>query len=113
MPGGDRTGPMGAGPRTGRAAGYCGGFGMPGYMNPIGGRGLGLGFGRGFRGGGFGRGLGRGFWGAYGWGAAVPWPQTDAAGRAQILKDQVRVLEQQAEALRAQLAALESETKED
>jgi len=60
MPGGDRTGPMGIGPRTGRAAGYCAGFGMPGYANPIGGRGFGrggsYGFGMGFGGGSFGRG---------------------------------------------------------
>jgi len=56
MPGGDRTGPVGAGPRTGRAAGYCAGYGMPGYMNP------GFGWGRGFGfGGGFGRGRGMGF----------------------------------------------------
>lgn len=27
MPRGDRTGPMGMGPMTGRGAGYCGGFG--------------------------------------------------------------------------------------
>jgi hypothetical protein len=27
MPGGDRTGPMGMGPMTGRATGYCGGYG--------------------------------------------------------------------------------------
>jgi len=40
MPGGDRTGPAGAGPMTGRAAGYCAGFGVPGFMNPIPGRGL-------------------------------------------------------------------------
>jgi hypothetical protein len=46
MPGGDRTGPMGLGPMTGRAAGYCAGYPVPGYMNPSGGR-LGLGFGRG------------------------------------------------------------------
>jgi hypothetical protein len=26
------------GPMTGRAAGYCAGYGMPGYMNPVGGR---------------------------------------------------------------------------
>ncbi len=26
MPGGDRTGPVGAGPMTGRGAGYCNGF---------------------------------------------------------------------------------------
>ena len=58
MPRGDRTGPLGMGPMTGRAAGYCAGNPVPGYMNPFGGRGMGLG--RGFRGGG-GRGYGRGF----------------------------------------------------
>jgi len=46
MPRGDGTGPMGMGPMTGRAAGYCAGFPAPGFMNPVGGR-LGLGFGRG------------------------------------------------------------------
>jgi len=52
MPRGDGTGPMGLGPMTGRAAGYCAGFPVPGFMNPMGGRlglGLGLGRGRGFR----------------------------------------------------------------
>jgi hypothetical protein len=34
MPRGDRTGPMGMGPMTGRAAGYCAGYPVPGYMNP-------------------------------------------------------------------------------
>jgi hypothetical protein len=43
MPRGDRTGPMGLGPRTGRSAGYCAGYPVPGYMNPAGGR-LGMGF---------------------------------------------------------------------
>ncbi len=33
MPGGDRTGPRGMGPRTGRAAGFCRGFGAPGSFN--------------------------------------------------------------------------------
>ena len=60
MPGGDRTGPLGAGPRTGRAAGYCAGYSMPGYANPVGGwgagRGGGFGYGAGFGGGGYGRG---------------------------------------------------------
>lgn len=52
MPGGDRTGPFGQGPMTGRGAGFCRGFG--------GGRGPGLG--RGFnRGRGFGMGRGLGF----------------------------------------------------
>ena len=51
MPGGDRTGPLGMGPMTGRAAGYCAGNPVPGYMNPYGGRGYwgGRGGGRGFR----------------------------------------------------------------
>ena len=33
MPGGDRTGPRGTGPMTGRAAGVCAGYGQPGYAN--------------------------------------------------------------------------------
>jgi hypothetical protein len=52
MPRGDGTGPAGMGPMTGRAAGYCAGYGMPGYMNQIGGRGRGFwgrGGGRGWR----------------------------------------------------------------
>ncbi len=35
MPGGDGTGPLGHGRRTGRGAGFCGGFRMPGFMNPL------------------------------------------------------------------------------
>jgi len=59
MPRGDRTGPWGAGPMTGRAAGYCAGYSVPGYANPVGGygRGRGRGFGRGW-----GRGFGRGWY---------------------------------------------------
>ena len=58
MPGGDRTGPLGAGPMTGRGAGFCAGYSMPGYANPISGRGwFGFGRGRGW----FGRGGGRGW----------------------------------------------------
>ncbi|MFH1294877.1 MAG: DUF5320 domain-containing protein, partial [Candidatus Aenigmatarchaeota archaeon] len=68
MPAKDGTGPMGQGPMTGRAVGYCAGYSAPGYANPIGGRGMawGRGFGRGRGGlgrGGFGRGYGgRGFY---------------------------------------------------
>lgn len=48
MPGGDRTGPQGLGPKTGRAAGYCAGFPQPGCANPVHSDfGRGLGFGRG------------------------------------------------------------------
>ena len=43
MPGGDRTGPWGWGRRTGRRAGFCSGYRIPGFMNrfvfpPFGGR---------------------------------------------------------------------------
>ncbi|MDN5348292.1 MAG: hypothetical protein PWP65_1856 [Clostridia bacterium] len=34
MPRGDRTGPWGLGPMTGRGAGFCAGFPVPGFMNP-------------------------------------------------------------------------------
>ncbi|RUM87793.1 MAG: hypothetical protein DSZ24_05335 [Thermodesulfatator sp.] len=83
MPRGDRTGPWGWGPRSGRGLGFCGGFGRPGFMVP----GPGRGFGRGGRGCGFfltglpgwarwfwgwargGRGRGRG----WGFGRFFPW----------------------------------------
>lgn len=78
MPGGDGTGPGGLGPMTGRAAGYCAGYSVPGYMNPIAGRGY---FGRGYfgggrgmgRGGGRGRSWGLGFGRGFGWGGAYPY----------------------------------------
>lgn len=54
MPSGDRTGPSGTGPGTGRAMGYCYGFDSPGYT-----RGPGRGMGRGSWSG-YGRGMGRG-----------------------------------------------------
>ena len=74
MPWGDRTGPRGQGPMTGRGAGYCAGYNMPGYANPIGGRGFGRGMGRGF-GRGFGRGMGRGFGRGYGYYGPDNYPQ--------------------------------------
>ena len=77
MPWGDRTGPAGLGPRTGRGLGYCNGYNQPGYVTSPG---FGRGFGRGF---GFGRGAwgwGRGGYG-YGWGrgwAGYNWPAPPA-----------------------------------
>ena len=56
MPSGDRTGPEGIGPRTGRSLGYCAGYSSPGFTKGMPrGRGYGRGFGRGW-------GRGRGFW---------------------------------------------------
>ena len=52
MPRGDRTGPMGAGLRTGRGAGWCAGYERPGAANPAPRLGLGLGYRNGGRGGG-------------------------------------------------------------
>jgi len=77
MPGGDGTGPMGMGPMTGRAAGYCAGSAVPGFMNAPGGRGLG---GRGFGGSGFGgRGGGRGWRNWYYATGLTGWQRTAAA----------------------------------
>ena len=61
MPRGNGTGPMGAGPMTGRGTGYCAGFATPGFANQAGygGLGRGMGMGRGARVGG--RGMGFGF----------------------------------------------------
>jgi len=58
MPGGDGTGPMGMGSRTGRVMGFCNGYNSPGFTSQGFGRRF---FRRGF-GGGFGRGMRRMFW---------------------------------------------------
>lgn len=60
MPGGDQTGPRGMGPMTGRRAGYCAGYGGPGFANPAYG-GYGRGWGQGWGSRGFARGGGRGW----------------------------------------------------
>ncbi|MFA7206238.1 MAG: DUF5320 domain-containing protein [Saccharofermentanales bacterium] len=87
MPGGDRTGPMGMGPMTGRGLGFCG-------------RGYGLAYGRGF-----GPGNGRGFsrrgyrFGGY------PVGQTylDGFNDKAVMEDQVKFLEDELEMARKQL----------
>ncbi|WP_434075985.1 DUF5320 domain-containing protein [Moorella naiadis (nom. illeg.)] len=84
MPRGDRTGPWGLGPRTGRGAGYCNGFPVPGFMNPAFGFGRGLGRGRGL-GLGLGRRWGLGFFPpSYGW-WGVPFPGAVYRPRARRL----------------------------
>ncbi len=57
MPRGNRTGPMGQGPITGRGAGFCAGYALPGYANNAA-PGCGGRFGAGNR---FGNGRGMGF----------------------------------------------------
>jgi len=134
MPGGDGTGPGGMGPMTGRAAGYCAGYPVPGFANPMPGRGFGYGFGRGR--GGFGRGLGLGFrggrgpfagvrpgWGGY-WGAPYGTPPTpygqpygyagpSAEQEADMLKGQAEYFEDALDGIRKRIAELEAEAKKE
>ena len=109
MPRGDRTGPQGMGPMTGRAAGYCAGYDAPGYANPIPGRGLGMGRG------GRGRRAGYRWWWRsagqdYGWNQPMPAPLTAPAAPAAPAAapiDEKAALEQEIVGLKAELAYLE------
>ena len=100
MPGGDGTGPRGLGPRSGRRAGFCAGYPAPGYMNPVPGRGFG-----------FGRGWGRGFrWRQFGYPYALEVaPEEEVA----MLKDQVRVLQAEINAINTHIKELESVADKD
>lgn len=128
MPGGDRTGPLGQGPMTGRAAGYCAGYDMPGYMNPIPGRGF-WGGGRGGGWGGGGRGWRQWFYaaGLTGWQRGVrgrgrrafpPYPATcdvpptTAEQELTLLQADLRCLEQTAEQLRRRIDELNAQQAE-
>ncbi len=106
MPQGDGTGPMGLGPMTGRAAGFCAGYDRPGFMNPAAGR-SNWGGGRGGFGGG-GRGhrymyyaTGLPGWSMYGnvpypapFGARAPFPaQMTAEQEMDYLKSQAEYLQ--------------------
>jgi hypothetical protein len=110
MPRGDRTGPAGMGPMTGRGAGYCAGYPVPGYMNPYGGR-LGAGFGR-----------GRGRWWGYpysvqNWGAGyTPFPFTapySSEQEKEALQNQVKVFEDQIKSMRERIEELEAEAEKE
>ncbi|MFW6125047.1 MAG: DUF5320 domain-containing protein [Pirellulales bacterium] len=103
MPGGDRTGPRGEGPRTGWGMGYCGPD--PAAESSPQGAGFGRGFGFGFgRGRGRGRGGGGRGWrnlfhltGLTGWQRAaqadVVEPSAPSSGQEQALRDRVTTLE--------------------
>ncbi len=114
MPGGDRTGPMGMGPRTGRAAGLCAGYGTPGYMNPTYRYGFGGGFGRGRGFGGGGRGWRHRFYatgqpGWMGWNAPAPMPAYESEMNAEALKQEADLLEKQLENVRKRLDQLQED----
>jgi len=101
MPGGDGTGPMGSGPMTGRAAGYCAGNSVPGYAHPGPGRGFGMGFGGRGRGGGWGHRNWFHATGTPGWaraGAGLPaWGGYPPYGVAPTAEQELDVLKGQAE----------------
>lgn len=112
MPRGDGSGPNGFGPMTGRAAGFCAGYGVPGYANPIAGRGLGSGWGRGRgagRGFGLGFGLGRGFGRGFGFfGVPAAYPAAGFYPESPVLdpEREKTALTAQAEYLENELAAI-------
>lgn len=116
MPGGDRTGPRGMGAMTGRAAGYCAGFGVPGYANPVPGRGFGMGFG----GGGRGRrnmfyATGQPGWMRFGgyaapYGYPAPYQAPNPEMEKQALKGRSDALQTEMDAIRKRLADIEAGT---
>lgn len=120
MPRGDRTGPAGMGPMTGRAAGYCAGYGVPGYANPAFGRGFGRGYGRGW-----GMGMGLGFRGGRGRGWVGPavapaggyWgpgyaPNTPYVPQAPSPQQEMEYLRQQAEEMGQMLEQIQNRITE-
>ena len=117
MPRGDRTGPMGFGPMTGRGAGYCTGSGIAGFMNLMGGRG---GRGRGWRHWFYATGLpgwaraGAGWpaWGAAPYPSVAPVPpEAVEEAELQTLKAQAGSLERTLQVLRRRIEKLEGEGK--
>ena len=101
MPGGDGTGPMGMGPMTGRGAGCCAGYVVPGFPGCVGiGLGRRMGGGRGFR---------RMFYstGYPGW-AANSYIEPSQNGQAY---DEMTVLKKQEELLEAQLKQVKNRLK--
>lgn len=103
MPRGDRTGPSGGGPKTGRGMGYCTGNDQPGYMTP--GTNWGRGFGRRFRGGqGYGWGPGFGF--RHGYGNYYQGNVNDVSEKT-LIENEIRILKDQLSALEDRLSKTE------
>ena len=115
MPGGDRTGPSGMGPVTGRGAGYCASYPVPGYANFIPGQGLGFGFGRGF---GRGRGsrsnrLNYGPFEGYAYQAGRYYqdtnaPELTAQQEAEMLKKEAKLMQEEVSSINQRISQLES-----
>ena len=122
MPWGDGTGPIGAGPMTGRGAGFCAGYNVPGYMNPYGGiwmRGA-FGRGRGFRH--WYRATGLPGWvranmGLPAWGWGTPYApftgEITPQQEADILKKQAEAIKKELESIEERIATLEKIAAEE
>lgn len=104
MPRGNGTGPMGAGPMTGRVTGYCAGFAAPGFANFIGGGGLGRGMGQSGRGGG--RGMRFGFRNRFYAPEAVQTPAISADQEKEYLANEAKALENELETVKKRLNEL-------
>lgn len=128
MPGGNGTGPAGFGPMTGRGAGFCAGYSVPGYANPARGGGY-YGYGRG---GGYGYGRGRGgggrgwrnqfyatglpYWArgnrsypeTYGYGYGYAAPELTREAEAKILQDQAEFMQKEISAINDRIKELET-----
>jgi len=122
MPGFDQTGPMGAGPMTGGARGFCSPA-AAGYPYPVMGGGFrGPGLRRGFRGGyapgrGYGRGFGRrGVYPAWGgrFGPAYDDPYTpDPKGELDMLRAEAAAVKNDLDAINRRIDELEKKADEE
>ena len=95
------------GPMTGRAAGYCTGQQVPGYMNPGPGRGYGMGWGHGYsRGVGYGRHFRGGF-------AGIPYaaPTASREQELEMLKQQAEYFKTAGEEISARIEEIENPAK--
>jgi hypothetical protein len=97
---GDRTGPSGEGPKTGRGMGYCAGNEHPGYLNRN--SNWGMGFGRRFRGSG---GYRVGFGPSHGRGQYYPGNLTDVSEKT-LIENEIRILKDQLSALENRLTKI-------
>lgn len=116
MPFGDRTGPAGLGPRTGRGLGFCSGFPVPGFTNRPGWGFFGRGGGRGWRNWFYATGLTgwqRATLGWPWWGAGTPAAPFSREAELESLKQQAGFLESALENIRKRVAELESKLKSE
>jgi len=116
MPGGDRTGPAGYGPRTGRGLGDCSGNNNSGFAKATSSfRGWGRGFGRGF----WGRGRGfqrRDYYSDLHYGLAPyyrdTYPETNKDEEKSYLENMVKNIEVELKAIKERLQELSKEKEE-